>query len=460
MMTKRFPPKFISLFLAAVFLLQALPVSAKESDQILDQIDVLRNEQALIQSELDELQAQQNENWASIEEMVAYKNSLDAQVFLLYSEMETLDELIRQYARMIAETQTELDQAQAELDQLTRKYKDRIRTMEEEGPVSYWSVLFKANSFIDFIDRMNMIREISAADEKMMAELEEAAEKVAQTKQVLVDRKSDLEGSRKEQEATELELSGKREEADRMLQELGANQAELEALYGDVHAQKDALIAEIAQAEQAYNEAKAREEEERRRQEEEEERRRQEEEERRQQEEAAAATKPTEPAPEESTEAATEPTESTEPSEPEETQPEQQPTEPPANEGWRIPCSYTYISSSYGNRGGGFHNGVDFAAPQGTPIYATRSGTVTTATAKKDSNGNYISYGNYVVINHGDGFSSLYAHMIYYVVNQGDYVNQGQLIGYVGSTGNSSGNHLHLTFFYKGATVNPMDYLS
>jgi len=341
---------------------------------------------------------------------------------------------------MIAQTQAELDDAQAELDRLTVKYKARIRTMEEEGPVSYWSVLFKANSFIDFIDSMNMMREISDADQRMMEELDRAAQQVAQSKADLEDKKRGLEQSRKEQEATQQELSEKRAEADRMLQQLNANHVELEALYGDVHAQKDALIAEIAQAEKAYNDAKAREEEERRRQEEEE---------RRKQEEAAA-TKPTVPSDQESSE-------ETVPDEKEE-EPEE-PSAPSAGEGWLMPCSYSYISSPYGYRGSGFHNGVDFAAPQGTPIYATRSGTVTTATAKKDANGNYISYGNYVVINHGDGYSSLYAHMIYYVVSAGESVNQGQLIGYVGSTGNSSGNHLHLTFFYNGSTVNPMDYL-
>ena len=452
MNTKRFPIKAISLMLAAVLLLQGFPTtaSAAESDQIQAQIDALVTEQAVIQSELDALQAQQNENWASIEEMVAYKNSLDTQVFLLYTEMENLDELIRQYTLMIAQTQTELDEAQENLEQLTAKYKARIRTMEEEGPVSYWSVLFKANSFIDFIDRMNLIREINDADQRMIEELDQAAQQVAQSKTELEEEKTALEQSRKEQEATELELNEKRAEADRMLQELNANHAELEALYGDIHAQKDALVAEIAQAEKAYNEAKAREEEERRRQEEE--RRRQEEEERRRQEEAAAATKPTEPSADPTE---PEPSKPTEPSEEE----EPEPTAPSSNEGWLMPCSYSYISSAYGSRGSGFHNGVDFAAPQGTPIYATRSGTVTTAAAKKDSNGNYISYGNYVVVNHGDGYSSLYAHMVYYVVNAGDYVNQGQLIGYVGSTGNSSGNHLHLTFFYNGATVNPMDYL-
>lgn len=96
---------------------------------------------------------------------------------------------------------------------------------------------------------------------------------------------------------------------------------------------------------------------------------------------------------------------------------------------------------------------MDFAASRGTPIYASRSGTVTKAVSLT------YSYGNHVVINHGDGYSSLYAHMDYYVVSPGQYVSQGQLIGYVGSTGNSTGPHLHFTIFYNGSDVNPMNYL-
>jgi murein DD-endopeptidase MepM/ murein hydrolase activator NlpD len=96
---------------------------------------------------------------------------------------------------------------------------------------------------------------------------------------------------------------------------------------------------------------------------------------------------------------------------------------------------------------------VDLAAAKGTKIYATKSGKVTTAVY------NY-SWGYYVVINHLDGFSSLYGHMTNFVVSEGQYVKRGQLIGYVGSTGWSTGNHLHFTVYYNGATVNPMNYIS
>ena len=99
------------------------------------------------------------------------------------------------------------------------------------------------------------------------------------------------------------------------------------------------------------------------------------------------------------------------------------------------------------------HNGVDLAIGAGTPIYATKSGYVTTATY------NY-AYGYYVTINHMDGFSSLYGHMTNYIVSEGDYVERGQTIGYVGTTGYSTGNHLHFTIYYNGGTVNPMSYIS
>ena len=98
------------------------------------------------------------------------------------------------------------------------------------------------------------------------------------------------------------------------------------------------------------------------------------------------------------------------------------------------------------------HNGVDLACSQGTPIYASRSGQVTTATYGKDA-------GYYVSINHGDGFASVYMHMTHYVVKAGSYVSQGQLIGYVGSTGASTGPHLHFGISYNGTYVNPMKYI-
>ena len=129
--------------------------------------------------------------------------------------------------------------------------------------------------------------------------------------------------------------------------------------------------------------------------------------------------------------------------------------------------SYTRISSEYGWRKNPvsgvnkLHAGIDFAAPAGTPIYAAASGYV--QVAGWSSGG----YGNYVIIYHGkmtDGnaYSTLYGHMRSVATSAGKYVNQGDLIGYVGSTGNSTGNHLHLEVWKGGSkanAVNPRGYI-
>ena len=117
-----------------------------------------------------------------------------------------------------------------------------------------------------------------------------------------------------------------------------------------------------------------------------------------------------------------------------------------------ITDSYGYRTHPVTGKRGTWHNGVDLAAGSGTSIYASKSGTVTTAV-------NSSIWGNYVVINHGDGFSTLYAHMQGLIVSVGDYVKQGQTIGYVGSTGLSTGPHLHFTIYYNGSDVNPMSYI-
>ena len=115
-------------------------------------------------------------------------------------------------------------------------------------------------------------------------------------------------------------------------------------------------------------------------------------------------------------------------------------------------ATYVYISSYYGMRWGCMHTGVDFAANGGTCIYAWKDGVVTYA----GWNG---SYGNFVSIKHSDGTVSRYAHMSRYAVKVGQSVKKGKIIGYVGTTGNSTGNHLHFEIQVNGKFVNPLDYI-
>lgn len=121
---------------------------------------------------------------------------------------------------------------------------------------------------------------------------------------------------------------------------------------------------------------------------------------------------------------------------------------------WPLPAG-GYISCYFGDTdpGGRPHYAMDIAISAGTPIYASNDGSVVTATW-------HSSYGNYIVLDHGNGKSTLYAHCSGLAVSSGQSVSKGQVIGYVGSTGYSTGNHLHFEFRVNGQKVNPANYVS
>ena len=117
---------------------------------------------------------------------------------------------------------------------------------------------------------------------------------------------------------------------------------------------------------------------------------------------------------------------------------------------WPVP-NYRYCSRWYGGR----HRGVDICAPAGTPIYASAGGTITKAGYNKAGAG--TGYGYSVIINHGGGYSTVYAHCLSLTVSAGQTVKQGQLIGYLGSTGRSTGNHCHFEIRLNGSYIPPQN---
>jgi murein DD-endopeptidase MepM/ murein hydrolase activator NlpD len=127
------------------------------------------------------------------------------------------------------------------------------------------------------------------------------------------------------------------------------------------------------------------------------------------------------------------------------------PPPPPGADGWSWPVRGT-VTSEYGQRWGRLHAGIDIAAPNGTPIYAARAGCVTFA-------GVQGGYGNLILIDHGGGVVTAYAHQSRLLASRGDCVEGGAQIGAVGSTGNSTGNHLHYEVRVNGSARNPRPYL-
>ena len=412
--------RIVCLVLAAVMLLGLISsaliimVNAASSSEIKKELTGLRNQQAELKKERDALQAKIKENQSKTQTLVDKKSDIDQQINMTLATVDNLNKQVQQYSLLIANKQAELEASQAEEQRLNEQYKTRIRSMEETGNISYWAILFGANSFSDLLDKIDVIQEIAKADQLMLDKMKAVSEKIASERTELEQQLAELDATRDELDQQEQELEAPRAEQDVLLQDMLKAYEEMNADYEQNMADEAALSEDIAKSEAAYYAALSKEEAER----------------------IAALNRQNNNKGSNSNSSGSTNT-----------------------GGWLYPLPYQcQVTDSYGYRihpltgKYSWHNGVDFAAGAGTAILATKSGTVTTAAYSS-------AWGYYVVINHGDGYSSLYAHQPSLSVSVGDYVTQGQTIGTVGSTGYSTGPHLHFTIYYNGADVNPFNYI-
>ena len=439
--------------MAAVMLLTLIlgliptKANALSSKEIKKQINALKAQDKELEQQIKDVQAQYEENEDEIVNIVNQKYAIDQEIVLLYDKIDNINQQLSAYALLIADQQDELDAATARWKDLSDKNKDRIRAMEEDGTISYWSVLFKASSFSDLLDRLDMIDEIAAADQKRLKELNEAAEVVAVAQAELVEEKDELQVTKNQLDETYETLSQKQEESQELLNQLIIKGYELEDLFAQYEEEKMNLQDEIAMKEAEYELQK-------------------------ELEWIAYMATYTEPttAPPPTTQPTT-PKDEADSSENQDGKEEGEnteapteapkPTEPPSSssgESWKVPCSYRQFSSPFGERespggvGSTNHQGVDLAGPEGTPIYATKSGVVTVNSSSR-------SAGNYITIRHDNTYSSIYMHLSRSVVKKGQTVRQGELIGYMGSTGIVTGTHLHFGIIKNGSYVNPANYM-
>ncbi len=426
-------------------------VHAKSSDEIQGEIDSLQERAEQLAEDREALEGEISANREKTLSTVEQKSQLDRDIELTQQELENTGEQIHQYSCLIAEKQAELDELEQQQSDLLNHYKLRMRSIQERGGISRWAVIMHAADFADMLNRRAMVEEIAASDQRMMDEIRSVAGQVVSAKEELAAQKATLEQKRAELDGKRQELSEKSAQSEALLAQLLNDKAELAAEAEKYEQLEAELTAEIAALEVDRTAALRA-------------------------EWLAAhppAPKPTPaPTPTEPSvpDAPATPDSPTEPTENPGNETPETPTEPPADEpsvpadgeSWLFPLpsgTRVTLTSPYGYRThpitGSFtmHNGVDLACAAGTPILATKSGYVTTA--KYSS-----SYGYYVTVNHMNGYSTLYAHMTNYCVANGDFVERGQVIGYVGATGWATGNHLHFTVFRDGSTVNPMDYIS
>ena len=395
---------------------RALAVSQAEIDELQEEADGLAAQKAEVQRKINALEADKDAT-------LAKKAALDEQIMLTQQEIDNIAAQIEVYHQLIHQKELEVEAAQKAEDEQLQKYRDRVQSMEENGNISYLAVLFEASSFSDFLSRLDFIHEVMVYDEQLYNDYIAAKEATIRAKQDLEAALAQEEAAKALEEEKRAELEEEVREAEAYVAELQSNINTQEAYYAQVDAAEAELNAQIREKEAELAEQIRLEEE----------RKRKEEEARR----AAASSGSSSSGGSSSYGSVARGT---------------------GSFIWPTPSCYG-ITSDYGYRvhpiSGEYrlHAGIDIGAGYGAQILAADSGTVIASYY-------HWSYGNMVMISHGNGYQTLYAHMSAFAVSTGQSVSQGQVVGYVGSTGSSTAPHCHFEIRYNGNYCDPKDYFS
>ena len=407
----------VCALLAAVVFAASLPayaVSQSEIDELQKKLDALEQQAQEQQDIINDLTSQKAR-------FITRKLALDNKIEINRQMIELIGEQIKIYDEIIAEKQAELDKALEKETAQTELLRSRIRAMEENSSYSYASFIFDSSSVTELLSRIGDVNDIMHYDKALEEEYMAAREDVESIKK-------SYEEVRHEQELLQKELDTKQAELDAQVEAAYTMIADIETLSDDAQAEYDAIAEEEAKAEETLQEAIRK----------------------RAAEEAAknAANN--------------------------------------ANSGgnsggsggnsggggssgggsatslsnlqWPVP-SCTLITSRFGYRvapttgASTYHGGLDIGAGMGASIVAAGAGDVIYAGA----NG---GYGNCVMIDHGNGVVTVYAHMSSIGVSYGQYVTAGQYVGAVGSTGVSTGPHCHFEIRINGVQTDPAAYFS
>ncbi|MGI6025691.1 MAG: murein hydrolase activator EnvC family protein [Candidatus Scatomorpha sp.] len=391
----------LTLVVSVMGSLGALAAGGQDQiDALEQQKSELQSQQASIQTNIDDLVAQQAD-------VIDQKAAMDEKNELARQEIELINEQIDVYTGLIEDKAEELEKAEAAEQAQYDLYCKRVRAMEEEGSYTYLDILFQCRSLSDVLSAIDMISEIMDSDKRLFEEYKAARET---TEQVKAEYEATLEQLGEKQETLEAEKADLEEQIAAAVEVINKLQDDIDAAKAEyakaaaaeaaAQASINAIIAQMQAEEEAARQKAA------------------------QNNQQYTGTGST------------------------------------ATGTYIWPCpSSTYVTSAFGMREHPLfgderpHSGIDIAGSAGSEVLAADSGTVAVATYSS-------SYGNYVTIYHSNGDYTLYAHMSSLAVSAGQSVTQGDVIGYVGSTGWATGPHLHFEIRVNGSTVDPLSYFS
>lgn len=374
--------------------------------------------------EISEIKAMQNANKEEGKKLKAKLNELRDQTEKAETYQAVLVEQIQNYQESIDLTiarigelndsitalEGEIDRADKEHEATFEKLKVRLRALYTSGgDLTTLEILLDSTSLRDFSMRSEAVQRFTEHDKMLMEEIRAYMEETQAQRDLLADQKAELAEQKKDLENDQAELQVLEEENQKLIDELNILSAEQEELIAQNEAQSQEYLSELNDLIADRNAQAAREEEERRKQ---------------QMAANGGSVKPSGTG--------------------------------VGSVSFRWPLAgygYGNITQYYGGMYSGVpHKGLDVGVPYGTPIYASESGEVISAEY-------HWSWGNNVLIWHNSTYQTRYAHCSSLAVSAGQYVQKGQVIGYVGSTGQSSGPHLHFEVYQNGVRVNPSNFV-
>lgn len=387
---------------------QMTPVSAASTlSELEQQQENLKNQKEENDQKLDELK----ENVAKQEE---YKETLNSQIEVIQQEIDTYNLEITQLNQEISEKEDEIADKEVSINENFEKLKERLCALYKAGEASTLAIVLDADNLSDMLRKTEIMRAVTAHDTELMDTLKTEMKDIEEQKSAIEADKTELTESRAALQDSQKELSTLMEEADSLLTDLEREQKELEM-------KNESLDEDMQEAEAALDQWYA----------------------------DYYASK-------EDDSSSNNSGSSNNSSSGNSNSGSSTPTNGTGQFMWPVPGYYGAITQGFHSG----HKGLDISGGgiYGQPIVAADSGYVMFAGFGSAAN-SHNRYGYCVDIDHGNGYATRYAHCSALTVSTGTYVEKGQVIGYVGNTGESYGAHLHFEIRYNGTAVNPSNYV-
>lgn len=381
--------RFLSFAVCIMIILSSYNVMADKKSE-------LQQQQSQAQSEMNQLKDKINKAQSKKTPYLEKKKKIDSQMAAANEKLNSINMRIASVQSDINAAEKELEILDGEKNEATELFKGRMRALYEDDSTSYFDIILNSRSISDFFYRLEVIKQISEYDQKVI-------NRILDRKEIVKDTQETLEAKKAEIEVLKAEAETEKANVQRLQNE---NQSVLDAINDDISSYNQQLKDKERESARIESQIKA----------------------------LLTQQSRSSSAPSVS-------------------------TSQPSASGFIWPCPASrYITSYFGRRVHPVyktvkvHNGLDIGGPNGTNIVAANSGTVIVSEYSS-------SYGNYIVISHGGGLTTLYAHLSARLVAVGASVSRGQVIGREGSTGISTGPHLHFEVAVNGVRRDPLSYV-